>query len=101
MQPRLSSAPSASSSACSSASFVSAQQPAPAAPPAVPPLVTFAGTLPGAEGPMFATFALYAEASGGEALWSETQAITVASTGHFIVLLGATQPERAAGGVVC
>jgi hypothetical protein len=39
------------------------------------------------------TFALYAEESGGEPIWQETQSIEVDATGHYTVLLGSTQPE--------
>ena len=71
-----------------------AQPPAPAAAqPGVPPLVRFAGTLPGFEGPILATFTLYAEASGGEPLWSETQAVNVDKDGRYAVLLGSALPD--------
>src|SRR5580658_7817026 len=38
-------------------------------------------------------FSLYAEESGGEPLWQETQRVEVDATGHYSALLGSTQPE--------
>ena len=40
---------------------------------------------------MGATFAVYAEQSGGPVLWMETQNITAAENGRYTVVLGATQ----------
>jgi trimeric autotransporter adhesin len=76
-----------------SASLAPAQQPAPGAQSAVPTLVRFSGTLAAGDGPLRATFALYAEASGGEPLWTETQAVAVDAAGRYTVLLGATVAE--------
>jgi hypothetical protein len=76
-----------------SPSLTLAQQPAPGAPSAVPTLVRFSGTLAAGDGPLRATFALYAEASGGEPLWTETQAVAVDAAGRYTVLLGATVAE--------
>ena len=70
-----------------------AQQAVSQAAPAVPPLVRFSGTLPVAEARVLATFALYAEAAGGEPLWSETHSVTVDANGRYTVLLGATRAE--------
>ena len=40
------------------------------------------------------TFALYSEQSGGSALWLETQNVTADGGGRYLVLLGATKPDR-------
>jgi trimeric autotransporter adhesin len=72
---------------------VHARQSAPGAAGPVPTLVRFGGTLAVAEGPVLATFALYAEGAGGEPLWSETQAVAVDVGGRYSVLLGATLAE--------
>jgi hypothetical protein len=63
---------------------------------AVPRAVNYSGTAKDAEGKTLAgvagaTFAVYAEQSGGPALWMETQNITAASNGRYAVVLGATQ----------
>jgi len=61
----------------------------------VPPVIEFSnvatdesgrpltGTLP-------ITFSLYNNAQGGEALWTETQSVTLDSSGHYNVYLGIT-----------
>src|SRR3984893_12892084 len=40
-----------------------------------------------------ATLAIYAEETGGTALWQETQNVSVDSDGHYSVLLGSTRNE--------
>lgn len=76
-----------------------------AAPPAdsvVPRLVRFTGIIDPKLGPearatepkvLVVTFSLYRDREGGAPLWSETQAVTLDTQGHYAVLLGATQPE--------
>ena len=44
-------------------------------------------------GPASLTFAIYAEAEGGVALWTETQAVTLDAEGRYAVALGGTVPE--------
>jgi len=39
------------------------------------------------------TFAIYADETGGTALWLETQNVTIASGGDYTVTLGSTTPE--------
>ncbi len=39
------------------------------------------------------TFSLYAQASGGAALWQETQDVQIDTSGHYTVLLGSAQGE--------
>ena len=39
------------------------------------------------------TLAIYAEETGGEPLWHETQSIDVDRSGRYMLLLGATQAE--------
>ncbi len=64
----------------------------------VPRLIRFSGVardlnnhpLPGVVG---ITFSLYAEQTGGAALWLETQNVQTDSSGHYSVLLGATNPD--------
>lgn len=60
---------------------------------AVPRLVKFAGAVRGTAGEAGAvravTFALYAEPSGGGALWSETQNLALDEQGRYTVMLGA------------
>jgi trimeric autotransporter adhesin len=65
---------------------------------ALPRLVRFTGTVKDLNGnPLTGvvgvTFSLYSEQTGGAALWLETQNVTADSTGHYVVLLGATKPE--------
>src|SRR5579863_1453196 len=67
-----------------------------AAEAAVPRAVNYSGTAKDADGKALAgvvgaTFAVYAEQSGGAALWMETQNITAATNGKYSVALGATQ----------
>src|SRR5215472_3340548 len=61
----------------------------------VPRLIKFSGTLVDAQerplaGPVGVTFALYAQQSGGAALWLETQNVKPDGNGNYAVLLGAT-----------
>ncbi|MGB8261982.1 MAG: hypothetical protein WCE75_16600 [Terracidiphilus sp.] len=57
-------------------------------------LVRWNGVLPEAAGKAAEVrFAIYAEAAGGEPLWSETQEIHPGPDGHYSVLLGATAEE--------
>jgi len=65
---------------------------------ALPRLVRFSGTAKDARGnPVTGvagiTFALYAEQTGGAALWSETQNVPAGPGGHYTVLLGAAKFE--------
>jgi hypothetical protein len=60
----------------------------------IPRLVKFSGTLLDAHerpmaGPMGVTFALYAQQTGGAALWLETQNVKPDGNGNYTVLLGA------------
>jgi hypothetical protein len=59
----------------------------------VPRLIKFSGTLPDAQGqplksPVGVTFALYAQQSGGAALWMETQNVELDAKGNYTALLG-------------
>jgi hypothetical protein len=59
----------------------------------VPPIIRFSGTLLDAEGrpmagPLGVTFALYAQQSGGAALWMETQNVRPDENGNYMALLG-------------
>jgi hypothetical protein len=65
---------------------------------ALPHLVRFSGTAKDMNGSPLTgvvgvTFALYSEATGGAALWLETQNITADSNGHYTILLGSTKPD--------
>jgi hypothetical protein len=60
----------------------------------VPRLIKFSGTLLDAQeqplaGPVGVTFALYAQQTGGAALWMETQNVKPEANGVYTVLLGA------------
>jgi hypothetical protein len=60
----------------------------------VPMLIEFAGTLLDRDnrpmaGPFGVTFSLYAEQSGGAALWMETQNVHPDANGNYAVFLGA------------
>ena len=64
----------------------------------VPRLIRYAGVAHDGNGKPLSgtigiTFSLYAEATGGAALWMETQNVQADSTGHYSVLLGATKPD--------
>ena len=63
----------------------------------VPRLIRYAGVAHDGNGKPLSgtigiTFSLYAEQSGGAALWMETQNVQADSTGHYSVLLGSTKP---------
>jgi hypothetical protein len=65
---------------------------------AVPQLIEFSGTLLDREnramtGPVGVTFALYAEHTGGAALWMETQNVHPGTVGNYTVLLGAASKD--------
>jgi hypothetical protein len=76
-----------------------AASPAPAVSAAeVPRLIKFSGTLLDAQdrpmaGPVGVTFALYAQQSGGAALWMETQNAEPDALGNYAVLLGANSAK--------
>jgi hypothetical protein len=57
----------------------------------VPPLIKVSGTLSSVNGgsTVGATFALYAEQTGGAPLWLETQNVTPDANGHYTIYLGA------------
>ena len=63
----------------------------------VPRLIRLSGTLtppsPSGSSVVNVTFSLYAEETGGTALWQESQNVELDSTGHYTVLLGSTQAE--------
>jgi hypothetical protein len=64
----------------------------------VPRLVRFNGTLQDGTGkalagPVEVTFELFAQQSGGEPLWWETQTVEADAQGRYSVLLGAMHPE--------
>lgn len=65
----------------------------------VPRLIRFSGTLTppsaasGSSNVVHVVFSLYAEETGGTALWQERQNIQLNATGHYTVLLGFTQAE--------
>ncbi len=61
-----------------------------------PPLVRFGGVVKDAAGvprtgTATLTFAVYAEQTGGTALWAETQTVPLDAEGRYAVVLGATQ----------
>jgi hypothetical protein len=59
----------------------------------VPHLIKFSGGLPSAPGKaevVEVKFSLYAAQIGGEALWSETQQVSLDATGKYSVVLGST-----------
>ena len=65
---------------------------------ALPHLVRFGGTVKDLNGSPLTgivglTFSLYSEASGGTALWLETQNVTADSSGHYTALLGSTKAD--------
>jgi hypothetical protein len=72
-------------------------QPASGADVSVPRVMQFNGTFHPANGQPPApieivTFAIYADETGGTALWQETQNVTIASGGDYTVALGSTNP---------
>ena len=57
-------------------------------------LVRWTGTLPESAGKSIElSFAIYENAAGGSALWTESQRVTVGTDGHYSVLLGAASSE--------
>jgi hypothetical protein len=78
--------------------LASQAQPTTAASSSVPRLIRYSGIATDdlgkhPSGTVGATFALYKDQQGGAALWVETQNVTVDSSGHYAVQLGATKPE--------
>ena len=66
----------------------------------VPHYIKYSGSLPSAPGRanvVEVKFALYANQTGGEPLWSETQQVTLDATGKYSVLLGAVTPSGMPG----
>jgi len=66
----------------------------------VPHVIKFSGALPGASNKtetVDVKFALYAAQTGGDALWTETQQVSLDATGKYAVLLGsvASLPDSA------
>lgn len=64
----------------------------------VPRLIRYAGMAHDEKGKPLSgvvgiTFSLYAEATGGAALWMETQNVRVDDSGRYSVLLGASKPD--------
>lgn len=75
-----------------------AQTPAPTVASAVPRLIRFASMLRDGEGnpitgTVQVTLRLYKDQTGGVALWQEAQNVAADDSGHYSLLLGATQPE--------
>ncbi len=66
---------------------------------AVPPVIRFSGTLGVSPGPVPVTFSLYADQTGGEPLWQDTQ--TVAVDGGGALRGGARHDHGAAHRGVC
>jgi trimeric autotransporter adhesin len=67
---------------------------APTAQAIVPQTIRYTGTAADRKGDTVeATFRLYAEASGGEPIWQETQTIAVGADGHYAVLLGSQSSD--------
>jgi len=65
---------------------------------AVPRLVWFSGAFSPADGSPAApvesvTLSVYHDETGGEAIWQETQNITIGSSGRFNVLVGSVTPD--------
>jgi trimeric autotransporter adhesin len=68
------------------------------APSSPPRLIRFSGAAKDINGKALTgvvgiTFALYAEQTGGAALWLETQNVEADASGNYSVLLGATKPD--------
>src|SRR5579872_6444491 len=64
----------------------------------VPSMVNFSGMLTDSNakaltGTVGVTFALYKDAQGGAPLWIETQNVQADKTGHYTVMLGATNSQ--------
>jgi Chaperone of endosialidase len=79
------------------ATGASAQAPSSAARTTIPLVIRVAGSLRLATAPAapveIATFAIYADETGGEPLWQETQSVTVNRDGQYMSLLGSTVPD--------
>jgi len=80
------------------ATLKSATPIAASAPTAVPSLVPYSGTVGPESGKLLTgeanvTFQIFKDEAGGEALWSEIQAVALDATGHYTVQLGATSPN--------
>jgi hypothetical protein len=70
------------------------EAPTVAAAPVVPQQMRFSGTLATRSGDTVeAAFRIFAAAEGGEALWTETQRVTIAEDGSYSVLLGSADPK--------
>jgi hypothetical protein len=83
---------------CACLTSVLLAQPAAKSTATVPRLVKFTGTLTGAAGKPLtgvvgATFALYAEETGGAPLWMETQSLRTDSAGRYTAMLGVTRND--------
>lgn len=62
----------------------------------VPHLIRFSGVLKdsaGQPGTVGVTFSIYADSTGGTALWQESQNVRVDDQGRYSALLGVTKPE--------
>lgn len=63
------------------------------APTPVPPLIPYSGMAEGPSDHATATFLIYRDETGGEALWAETQTVILDLAGHYQIQLGATNPN--------
>src|SRR5262249_29399020 len=77
---------------------VEAQQSSTSGAQTVPRLITINGALKSQigqplTGVIGVTFAIYKDQEGGAALWSENQNVQFDQQGHYVILLGATQPD--------
>ncbi|MGA3373298.1 MAG: hypothetical protein ABSC48_16200 [Terracidiphilus sp.] len=71
-----------------------ADRPASTVSPVVPQQVRYAGVLTDRAGQTVeAVFRVYAEAEGGEPLWTETQQLSVGANGGYAVLLGSVSAQ--------
>jgi hypothetical protein len=89
---------SANPSFSQTAAFKSATPIAASASTAVPSLIPYSGTAIAADGKLFSgetgvTFQIFKQESGGEALWTESQMVSIDRTGHYQVQLGASNPN--------
>jgi hypothetical protein len=74
----------------SAGAFAQVSQATSAVAAVIPQQVRYTGTLPNRPGDIVeAVFKIYATAEGGEALWTETQRVSVSADGSYSVLLGA------------
>src|ERR687891_1056006 len=79
------------------ASFGAAQPVPGTTPPATetsshPRVIRYEGTITAPQGVNNLTFGLYSAQTGGTAVWSESQNVSVDGAGKFSVLLGASTP---------